>query len=114
MGGVHPSNGSMSEAPAADPLWIRYLDWCSARVSRRFHELSAEEVWQRAHGGDAALAPSPPLSYAEIVRRLAVDLYVEMALPTFPEWREMYDRDPAGVERELIGFPEVEGLLRAE
>jgi hypothetical protein len=96
----------MSETPAADPVWVRYLDWCSARVSRRFHELSADEVWDRVHGGDDEDSPSPPLSYSEIVRRLALDLYVEMELPSFVEWQRMCESDPESVERELIGFAE--------
>ena len=96
----------MSETPAADPVWVRYLDWCSARVSRRFHELSAEEVWDRVHGDDDTESPSPPLSYSEIVRRLSLDLYVEMGLPNFMEWRTMYEANPEAIERELMGFAE--------
>lgn len=94
--------------PAADVLWIRYLDWCSARVAHRFTQLSESEVWERAERTREATAagPSSASSYFELVQRLTRELYDELSLPEFAHWAESYRADPRPFDREILGFAE--------
>lgn len=93
---------------AADVLWIRYLDWCSAMVARRFTQLSASEVWERAERTREATAAghSAPFSYFDLVGVLTRDLYDELELPEFSLWAERYRADPAPFDRDILGFRE--------
>jgi hypothetical protein len=79
-----------------DPLWIRYVDWCSARVARRFLELTPDEIWERSEGASGARA-----TVADLARALSVTLYHELALPRYAEWRALYEADPARFDAEL-------------
>jgi hypothetical protein len=92
--------------PAADALWIRYLDWCSAMVAHRFAQLSATEVWERAERMREATAAAreEPFSYFDLVGVLTRDLYDELALPDFSTWSESYRADPVPYDREMLGF----------
>lgn len=94
--------------PAADALWIRYLDWCSAMVAHRFTQLPATEVWERAERMREATAAghSAPFSYFDLVGLLTRDLYDELSLPDFSSWAERYQEDPAQFDREILGFAE--------
>jgi hypothetical protein len=94
--------------PAADVLWVRYLDWCSARVAHRFTQLSESDVWERAERMREATAAdaSAPSSYFDLVQVLTRDLYDELALPEFAVWAESYRADPAPFDREILGFAE--------
>jgi hypothetical protein len=93
--------------PAADVLWIRYLDWCSARVAHRFTQLSESEVWERAERTrEATAASTSSSSYFELVQVLTRDLYDELSLPEFALWAESYRADPVPFDREILGFAE--------
>jgi len=98
---------------SADPLRIRYYEWCSARVAEQFLRLSPEEVWHRVapirESVDAGvgLPPAGEGLFAgqntfEVVRVLAQRMADEMRLPSFDHWVEEYRRDPARFEQEII------------
>lgn len=105
-----------SELPE-DELRRRYLDWCSARVARRFLELTHEEVWLRSRMAESLRRPSdlprnsadsPSSSedvpdFLDLVRRTAVLLASEMNLPTFEEWKEFGGGDRDGLDGEMPG-----------
>ena len=108
----------MSSDLSEEDLRLRYLDWCSARVARRFLELSLDEVWLRSdHAsslpGDSRDTPSVSAEslaalgripdYLELVRKTASLLADEMNLPDFSKWREEYLTDPATFDQDLLG-----------
>jgi hypothetical protein len=101
-----------------DELRVRYLDWCSSQVARRFLELSEDEVWMRSRIAASQSSSSPDLhptagtsllaleripGYLDLVRRTALVLAQEMELPTFEEWKPRYLADPAAYQREMLG-----------
>ena len=92
----------MSDSPTDDPELIRYLDWCSAQVARRFLSLSAEEVWGLAQRGPEPA--SGTLRYPETVQRIALVLFRELELPDFEEWRAAYRADPERYQRETAAL----------
>lgn len=95
------------QEPAADPLWVRYLDWCSARIARRFLEMSPSEVWERAErsrGKVGAGREGPEGQYLEMVRALTLELFDDLALTEFDAWVEQYLADPVPFDREVLGF----------
>jgi hypothetical protein len=115
-----PNRARLDMAPdqAEDPLRPLYLDWCSARVARRFLELSLDEVWLRSDfAASLPAAPREPHTpeassllaldripgYLDLVRRTALVLAQEMELPSFSEWREAYLEDPEPFRREMLG-----------
>lgn len=108
----------MSSDHSEDDLRLRYLDWCSTQVARRFLELSHDEVWLRSHFA-ASLPPrsdDPPQSgtpataveripgYLDVVRRTALLLARELELPTFDHWKESYLANPEAFERDMLGM----------
>jgi hypothetical protein len=100
-----------------DELRVRYLDWCSTQVAKRFLELSLDDVWLRSN--DAASAPPAgpssdefphsftPLDripdYLGLVRKTTLQLAREMDLPQFAEWREQYLADPTSFAGDILG-----------
>ena len=97
-----------------DELRVRYLDWCSSQVAKRFLELSHDDVWFRSNNAASAPSPSPdslqsfsPLDripdYLDVVRKTALQLAREMNLPEFAEWRERYLANPATYNGEILG-----------
>lgn len=85
-----------------DPLWIRYIDWCSAQVARRFIALSPDEIWSQASN-----RPDRPArnSVLQLARALTVQIYEELKLPSFDDWRVSYLEDPARFNRDIVGYP---------
>lgn len=107
----------MAENPSEDLdlLRVRYADWCSAKISERIFELSLEELASRAEAlrGESDAGPAPVLpveitpgsgGYWDVVRALTTEIGRELNLPSFEEWSEMYQRDPAPFDRDLAGF----------
>lgn len=106
----------MSEASEQD-LRLRYLDWCSVQIVRRFFELSPDEVWQRANQADAqptgsgdpllpdvpasALGAAPP-GFLSLVRKTTLVLAQELRLPSFEAWRDAYLADPKPFQQDLL------------
>lgn len=84
-----------------DSLWIRYVDWCSAQVARRFLDLSPDEIWTRA-----AEHPTRPdqSSILQLARALTVQLYEELELPAFESWLVSYQKNPESFDRDIVGF----------
>jgi hypothetical protein len=108
----------MASGSSDDNLRLLYLDWCSAQVARRFLELSLDEVWLRSHfaaslpsgsgdprpierGSVTAVERIP--GYLELVRKTALILAQEMDLPSFPEWKTQYLKDPDTFNVEILG-----------
>lgn len=106
----------MSEASEQD-LRLRYLDWCSVQIVRRFFELSPDEVWQRANQADAQplasgdpLLPEAPASargaappgFLSLVRKTTLILAQELRLPSFEAWRSAYLADPRPFQQDLL------------
>lgn len=100
-----------------EELRLRYLDWCSVKIVRRFFELTPDEVWQRAQQADArsespedlplAELPLSPLPGAEagflnVVRKTALILAQELHLPAFEAWKASYLADPEPYRRDLL------------
>jgi len=104
----------------APDLRDKYLEWCSARVVERLAALSPAELdalTERAEGlvdaGSDGPAPHTGLGrllsglsghLGAIARREVELLYLELDLPGFEAWEAAYRRDPAAVDRELIGL----------
>jgi hypothetical protein len=105
----------------APELRDKYLEWCSARVVERLAALSPAELEAlagRAEGAVDAGMDGPALSdeglgrlfsglsghLGAVARREVELLYLELRLPDFATWEADYRRDPAAVERELIGL----------
>jgi hypothetical protein len=102
-----------------ESLKLRYLDWCSSRVAKRFLELSHDEVWLRsdfaaslpafpADGATALQAEAPDAldripGYLDLVRKTALLLAREMDLPSFSEWKEEYLANPETYDTEMLG-----------
>ena len=97
-----------------DELRVRYLDWCSTQVAKRFLELSLDDVWLRSNKAASAPAPTKdslqsftPVDripdYLDVVRRTTLQLAHEMDLPQFSEWRERYLLDPATYDADILG-----------
>jgi len=98
----------------------KYLEWCSARVVERLTSLTPGEfelLARRAESAVDAGLDGPALSeglgrllnglsgYLGAVARREIELlYLDLDLPDFPAWEQDYRRDPAAVERELIGL----------
>lgn len=97
----------------------KYLEWCSARVVERLTALSPaelDELVRRAersmdiddgpalNGGLGRLLSGLPGHLGAIARREIELLYLELQLPDFELWAADYRRDPAAVDRELIGL----------
>jgi hypothetical protein len=93
----------------------KYLDWCSARVADHFLALSPDEIFEiaeRAGHADEGVGvrslsvntPAELSSYRAVVERVTGVLADQLDLPSFQEWLELYERDPAAVEAELLGF----------
>ena len=93
-----------------------YLDWCSTQVARRFLELSGDEIWLRSHSAapatPSAVPPSPSVGavsripdYLEVVRKTALSLADDLALPSFPEWKERYLADPGQFRPDILNQP---------
>ena len=108
----------MASDTDGDDLRRLYLDWCSARVARRFLELSHDEVWLRSHfatslpadtgdSPESAGAAFLPLDripdYLDLVRKTTLVLAREMNLPSFAEWRVAYAADPHAFDAEMLG-----------
>lgn len=106
-------------------LRLRYLDWCSVKIVRRFFELTPDEVWQRAEQADARSAapgdlpldelPVSPIAGAEagflsVVRKTALILAQELHLPAFEEWKASYLADPEPYRRDLLEMGDSAGL----
>jgi hypothetical protein len=104
----------------APELRDKYLEWCSARVVERLTSLTPAEFEQLAKRAETAVdagLDGPALSeglgrllsglngYLGAMARREIELlYLDLNLPDFPTWEEEYRRDPAAVERELIGL----------
>lgn len=109
----------MAHAKAPE-LRDKYLEWCSARVVERLTALTPAEfelLAKRAETAVDAGVDGPALSeglgrllnglsgYLGAVARREIELlYLDLNLPDFPTWEADYRRDPAAVERELIGL----------
>ncbi|MGH7475198.1 MAG: hypothetical protein ACRELD_02820 [Longimicrobiales bacterium] len=103
----------MAEDPA---LRSKYLDWCSARLAERFLALKPEAIYELAFGAtdSEALASGAGasgglsslvgrrVSYSELVERVTEVLAARTALPSFAEWRQSYQANPALYEAELL------------
>ncbi|MQA90558.1 MAG: hypothetical protein GEU90_10025 [Gemmatimonas sp.] len=102
-----------------EDLRLRYLDWCSAQVARRFLELSHDEVWLRSHfaaslparpdpekshsrGPATVVERIPGSGYLELVRKTALVLARELDLPGFEEWKQSYLEDPDSFKRDML------------
>jgi hypothetical protein len=105
----------------APELRDKYLEWCSARVVERLAGLSGgelEDLARRAEGAVDAGLDGPAFSeeglgrllsglsghLGAVARREIELLYLDLRLPDFATWEAAYHRDPASVERELIGL----------
>jgi hypothetical protein len=85
-----------------DSLWIRYVDWCSAQVAKRFISLSPDEVWTQA--AEHATQPDQS-SILQLARALTMQIYEELELPTFESWLVSYKAEPERFDRDILGFP---------
>jgi hypothetical protein len=113
----------MASEQSEEDLRLRYLDWCSTQVAKRFLELSLDEVWVRSHdaatrfpsgeqipSGEQSPATDPDgpagvdriPTYLELVRKTALLLAQEMRLPPFAEWKEAYLEDPSTFEQDIL------------
>jgi hypothetical protein len=108
----------MAQDSSEDDLRLRYLDWCSTQVARRFLELSHDEVWLRSHFA-ASLPPRPEAEssqsrgspataveripgYLDLVRKTALLLARELNLPAYDEWKDAYLEDPAAFSKDIL------------
>jgi hypothetical protein len=113
-------------------LRAKYLDWCSARLADRFLALSPDEIYELAERAsrvrDQTLESSTPAVTAAESAQPAVDADVQRqsraelesdtfralvtrvaevladTLPSYEEWAAEYEREPARLDRELLGF----------
>jgi hypothetical protein len=115
--------------PAAQEQELRakYLDWCSARLADRFLALSPDEIYELAerasHGREdahVAIGASGSAAWPINTRNLAEAAVTEPenfriliarvtevlaeTLPTYEDWVEAYQADPARYDEELLGF----------
>jgi hypothetical protein len=98
-------------------LRAKYLDWCSAQVADHFLALSPDEIFELAErasreggatpdrGGSASAEGADELSsYRAVVARVTEVLTLQLELPTFDEWMELYRSNRESVEARLLGF----------
>jgi hypothetical protein len=106
---------SASDAAGERELRAKYLDWSSAQLADHFLSLSPDEIFElaeraeRDHGvGGRSLSASggddPFASYRLMVQRVTEVLTQQLDLPSFEEWLELYRRNPAAVEEQLLGL----------
>lgn len=115
------NTGRRTEAsPHADNervLRAKYLDWCSAQVADHFLALSPDEIFELAErasqeggatpdrGSGALTEGADELSsYRAVVARVTEVLTLQLELPTFDEWMELYRSNREAVEARLLGF----------
>lgn len=112
-----PGQGQVSFSTPVDPeheqhsLWIRYVDWCSAQVMRRFIHLSPDEIWSIASGYSG---PSARDSVLQLARTLARQIYNELGLPEFEEWLVSYGEDPERFDRDIVGYGAPDAVRQEE
>ena len=83
-------------------LRAKYFDWCSARIADHFVNLTTPEIYALADA--APHAASADASFQAVMERATETLAARMDLPSFEDWLEGYEKDPAGYEADLIGF----------
>lgn len=96
----------------------KYLDWCSAQVADHFLALSPTEIFELAQraaqdteesgrplsSGVGVDTAADLQSYRALVEQVTEVLWLQLDLPTYDEWVELYRADPSGVEEQLLGF----------
>jgi hypothetical protein len=113
-------SGSVRLPHTAPDLRDKYLEWCSARVVERLAALTPAELEDLARRAEGAVDAGDGPAFSEeglgrlltglsghlgAVARREIELpYLDLGLPDFAAWEAQYQRDPAAVERELIGL----------
>jgi hypothetical protein len=108
----------MTSDLSEEDLRLRYLDWCSTQVAKRFLELSHDEVWLRSHFAaslparpetEASLSRGSPSiaveripGYLDLVRKTALLLARELDLPPFDDWKRSYLEDPDAFQKDML------------
>ena len=86
-------------------LRAKYLDYCSSQIAGHLVLLSPDEIYVLAREAHRAGGRD---SYEQMVRLATEGVSQRLTLPTFEQWSEEYEQDPARYDEQLLGLWESE------
>ena len=89
-------------------LRAKYLDYCSSQIAGHLVLLSPDEIYVLAQEAHRAAGGESEPSYEQMVRSATEGVAQRLTLPTFEQWAEEYERDPARYDEQLLGLWESE------
>ena len=89
-------------------LRAKYLDYCSSQIAGHLVLLSPDEIYVLAREAHRAGGRDSEPSYEQMVRLATEGVAQRLTLPTFEQWSEEYEQDPARYDEQLLGLWESE------
>ena len=89
-------------------LRAKYLDYCSSQIAGHLVLLSPDEIYVLAREAHRAGGRDSEPSYEQMVRLATEGVSQRLTLPTFEQWSEEYEQDPARYDEQLLGLWESE------
>ena len=89
-------------------LRAKYLDYCSSQIAGHLVLLSPDEIYVLAREEHRAGGRDSEPSYEQMVRLATEGVAQRLTLPTFEQWSEEYEQDPARYDEQLLGLWESE------
>ena len=89
-------------------LRAKYLDYCSSQIAGHLVLLSPDEIYVLAREAHRAGGRDSEPSYEQMVRSATEGVAQRLTLPTFEQWSEEYEQDPARYDEQLLGLWESE------
>ena len=89
-------------------LRAKYLDYCSSQIAGHLVLLSPDEIYVLAREAHRAGGRDSETSYEQMVRSATEGVAQRLTLPTFEQWSEEYEQDPARYDEQLLGLWERE------